>query len=56
MQNMFIASGIDPNNPGNKEPIWPSHSKLQAEAVIVAYLHDTPFKSFFASTLPFDVF
>jgi hypothetical protein len=56
MENMFLASGIDPNAPGGREPVWPSKAKMQAEAVIESYLVNTPFASFLQSTLPFDVF
>src|SRR5512147_1729443 len=56
MENMFVASGMDPNDPGNKELVWPSKTKMQAAEAIESYLVHTPFASFFQSSLPFDVF
>jgi hypothetical protein len=55
-ENMFVVSGIDPSDPGDREPVWPSKAKMQATDVIESYLGNTPSASFFASSLPFDVF
>lgn len=55
-ETMLVASGIDPSDPRGREPIWPSKAKMQAAEVIESYLSNTPFASFFGSTVPFDVF
>ena len=52
-QNMLVASGIDPDSQTSREPVMPSKSRMETGEVIDSYLGNTPFVSFFQTSVPF---
>ena len=56
--NMAVASGIDPSEmeTSTKDPVMPSEMKGKSPSQLVQmYLNETPFPTFFTTTLPFAI-
>jgi hypothetical protein len=55
--NIYIASGIDPNQPekSRKEIVMPGKAKMSKEEIIAAYLDATPLANFLQTPLPFSI-
>lgn len=49
-----MASGIEPGEETRRQPVMPSKARMEIEEIIAAYLGNTPFASFFQTSVPFD--
>src|SRR5512132_174200 len=53
-ENLLMASGIEPGEETRRQPVMPSKARMEIEEIITAYLGNTPFASFFQTSVPFD--
>src|SRR5512132_696075 len=53
-ENLLMASGIEPGEETRRQPVMPSKTRMEIEEIIAAYLGNTPFASFFQTSVPFD--
>jgi hypothetical protein len=53
-ENLLMASGIEPSEDTRRQPVMPSKARMEIEEIIAAYLGNTPFASFFQTSVPFD--